>query len=322
MKRRAFITGLGAAALPFVARAQPAMPTIAIFNAGKASTQVKNLAAFREGLKDAGFVEGQNLTIAQHWAENRYDELPHMAEQVVAKKPAVIVSNSLAAVRAKAVTGIIPIVFTTGSDPVRDGLVESFSRPGGNVTGVVFVTGTLGAKRLELLRQFVPNIRTIGILIYPGTTETEAERSDVLAAAHAVGIKADFFDIKQTADFDTAFAAMTSRGTHALFVGAGGFLFNNRERIVALATRDKIPAMYSNREFTDAGGLTSYGTSFPDAFHQAGRYAGRILKGEKPRELPVVQSSKFEFVINLKTAKALGLEIHPQLLATADEVIE
>jgi putative ABC transport system substrate-binding protein len=323
MQRREFFSLIGGAAvLPFAAHAQEKMPIIAIFNAGKASTQVKNLAALRDGLKQAGFLEGRNLAIEQHWAENQYDRLPQMAEQVVAQKPAVIVSNSLAAVRATAITRTIPIVFTTGSDPVRDGLVESLSRPGANVTGVVFVTGTLGAKRLELLGQFVPNIRTIAMLVYPGAAETEAERSDVLAAAHAVGVKVEFFEAKQLGDFDTAFAGMAARGTSALLVGAGGFLFNGRDRIVALATREKMPAMYSNREFAEAGGLISYGTSFPEAFHQAGQYVARILKGEKPSELPVIQSSKFELVINLKTAKTHGLEFHPQLLATADEVIE
>lgn len=324
MRRRQFIAFLGGAiaAWPLDASGQRKMRTMAVFNSGKPSAQTKNLAAFRDGLKEAGFVEERDVAIRFYWAENQYNRLPDIAAKVVAGSPDVIVSNTLAAVRAKAATGTIPIVFTTGSDPVRDGLVESFSHPGANVTGVVFVTGTLGAKRLEMLQQFVPSITTVGMLVYPKTSETEAERADVLVAAHSSGIKVDVFEVKETEELDAAFSGMAARGTSALLVGAGPFLFNNRVRVVELATLHKIPAMYSLREFADAGGLISYGTSFPDAYHQAGQYAGRILKGEKPRDLPVIQSSKFELVINLKTAKALGIVFHPQLIATADEVIE
>jgi putative ABC transport system substrate-binding protein len=298
------------------------MPVIGLFNSGRPSAQVKNLAAFRQGLREGGFVEGQNVAIEFRWGENQFDRLAVLAAEVVARRPAVIVSNTLAALQAKAATATIPIVFTTGSDPVRDGLVTSLSRPGGNVTGVVFIAGTVGAKRLGLLRQLVPNATTIAMLVYPNTTETESERNDVQAAARAMGRQIDFLDVRSTGDIEAVFATLASRGTGALLVGTGPFLFNNRGLLVALAGRHAIPAMHSQREVVEAGGLMSYGASLPDAFHQAGLYAGRVLKGEKPGDLPVVQSSKFEFVINLNTAKALGLEFHPQLLATADEVIE
>jgi putative ABC transport system substrate-binding protein len=196
------------------------------------------------------------------------------------------------------------------------------SRPGGNVTGVVFISGTLGAKRLELLRQFVPKANSIAMVVFPNTPETEAERNDVQAAAQAMGRQVSFLDVRSADDIETAFATLTSRRTDAVLVGTGPFMFNNRGLLVALAGRHAIPAMYTNREYAEAGGLMGYGASLPDAFHQAGLYAGRILKGEKPADLPVIQSSKFDLVINLNTARALGLEFHPQLLATADEVIE
>jgi putative ABC transport system substrate-binding protein len=325
MRRRAFLGVLGGAAAvwPLVARAQQtAMPIISIFNSGNLATNAKNLTTFRQGLKEAGFVEGQNVAIEIHWAENQFDRLPALATEVAARRPAVIVSNTLAALRLKAATSTIPIVFTTGSDPVRDGLVTSMSRPGGNITGAVFVTGILGAKRVELLRQFVPNATKIAMLIYPGTPETEAERKDVQAGAQRIGRQVDFFEVRSAGDVETAFATFASRRVDALLIGTGPFMANNRGLLVALASRHAIPAMYANIESVEIGGLMGYGASLPDAYHQAGLYTGRILKGEKPGDLPVVQSSKFQFVINLNAAKALGLEFHPQLLATADEVIE
>jgi len=298
------------------------MPVIGYFNSGAASTQTNNLAAFRQGLKEAGFVEGQNVAVEFHWAENQFDRLPAMVADVVRRAPAVIVANGLAAIQAKAAVTTIPIVFTTGSDPVRDGLVSSLSRPGGNVTGVGFIAGTVGAKRLELLRQLVPKATTIAMLAFPNTPETEAERREVQAAAAAMGMTLFVVDVNSARDLEPTFATLGPRGAGALLVGTGPFTFNNREQIVSLAASHAIPAMYSTREHAAAGGLMSYGASITDAFRQVGVTAGRVLKGEKPADIPVMQSTKFEFVINLKTAKALGLEFHPQLLATADEVIE
>ena len=323
MRRREFITLIGGAAvaLPCVVRAQQ-LPTIAFFNSGAPSTQGKNLAAFRNALKEAGLIEGQNVAIEFVWAENRFDGLETLAAEVVARRPSVIVSNTLAAIRAKSSTTTIPIVFTTGSDPVRDGLVTSLNRPGGNVTGVVFISGTVGSKRLELLRKLVPKAGIIAMLVNPGTSETDAERADVQAAAQAAGQQIRIVEIRNTTEIETAVAAAVAAGAGALLIGAGTFWFNSRVPIVELAARHAIPAMYATREPVEAGGLMSYGASIPEAFHQAGLYAGRILKGEKPGDLPVVQSAKFDFMINLKTAKTLGLQFHPQLLATVDEVIE
>jgi putative tryptophan/tyrosine transport system substrate-binding protein len=324
MKRRGFIGFLGGAAVswPLGARAQQAKPVIWFFNSGKSSAQKNNLAAFRQGLKAAGFTEDENVVIQFRWGENQFDRLPALASEVIASRPAIIVSNTLAALQAKTATTTIPIVFTTGSDPVRDGLVTSLNQPGGNVTGVVFIAGALGAKRLELLRQFIPTATTITMLIYPNSSETEAERRDVQAAAQAIGQTVTFLDIGSVGDIKAAFATLTSLSARALLVGTGPFLFNNLELIVALAARHAIPTMYSQREASEAGGLMSYGASLPDAFRQAGIYVGRILKGEKPADLPVMQSTKFEFVINLKTAKALNFEVPAKLLALADEVIE
>ena len=323
MRRREFIAFAGGAAvaLPCVVRAQQPRPLMVIFNSGTPSTQVKNLAAFRNGLKETGLVEGQNVAVEFVWAENRFDGLEALAAEVVARRPAVIVSNTLAAIRAKSSTATIPIVFTTGSDPVRDGLVTSLNRPGGNVTGVVFISGTLGGKRLELLRQFVPKAGTIAMLVYPGIAETDAERAEVQAAAQALGQHIRFVEVRNAADIEMAVAAAAA-GAGALLIGTGPFMFNNHVRIVESVARHAIPAMYTTRESAEAGGLMSYGASITDAFQQAGRYAGRILKGEKPGDLPVIRSVRLEFLINLKTAKRLGLQFHPQLLATVDEVIE
>ena len=234
----------------------------------------------------------------------------------------MIVSNTLAALRIKAATATIPIVFTTGSDPIRDGLVTSVSRPGGNMTGVVFITSVLGAKRLELLSQLVPKATNIAMLVYPGTPETDAERKEVEAAAQVVGRQVDFLEVRSTGDVETAFATLASHQADALLIGTGTFMGNARGLLVALAARHAMPTMYANLESVEAGGLMGYGASMPDAYHQAGLYTGRILKGEKAGDLPVMQSTKFRFAINLNAAKALGLEFHPQLLATADEVIE
>jgi putative ABC transport system substrate-binding protein len=323
MRRREFITLFTGAAVawPLAARAQH-RPMIGYFNSGTPSTQVKNLAAFHRGLNEAGFIEGQNVAIEFTWGENHFDRLQTLATDVVARHPAVIVSNTLAALRAKAATSTIPIVFTTGDDPVRGGLVTSLSRPGGNVTGVTFISGTVGAKRFALLRQLVPKATTIALLAYPGTPETEAERAEINAAAQAVGQQIRVIEIRSTSEIEGAVAAAVSSGAGALLIGTGPFTFSNLMKIVQSISNHAIPAMYSVREGPDAGGLMSYGASISDAFHQVGLYVGRILKGENPRDLPVLQSNKIELIINLKTAKLLGLEFHPQLLAIADEVIE
>jgi ABC-type uncharacterized transport system substrate-binding protein len=324
MRRRDFIgLAAGAAAWPSTAPAQPAaVPVINVFNSGNQATNAKNLTAFRQGLKETGFVDGQNVAIELRWAENQFDRLAEFANEVIARKPAVIVSNTLAALRLKAATTSIPIVFTTGSDPVRDGLVTSMSRPGGNITGVVFITATLGSKRLELLRQLVPKANRIGMLVHPGTPETDAERKDVLAAAQAIGRPLEVLEVRSPGDVEAAFATLASRQVDALLIGTGTFTGSVRGLLVALAARHAIPTMYANLDSVQAGGLMAYAASMPDAYHQAAHYTGRILKGEKPGDLPVVQSSKFQFVINLNAAEVLGLEFHPQLLAIADEVIE
>jgi putative tryptophan/tyrosine transport system substrate-binding protein len=325
MRRREFITLLGgtAAAWPFAARAQqPTMPVVGFLRSATLADVPHWVAAFRQGLKEAGFVEGQNVAIEFRSADNQLDRLPALVADLIRQPVAIIVGNTDAALAAKAATTTVPIVFASGSDPVRDGLVASLNRPGGNVTGLVYFSAVLGAKRLELLRQLVPGATTIAVLVNPNTPLTEAERKDVQAAAQAIGQQLIIFDISSDRDIETAFAAFVQRGAGALLVGTGGFLNSNRERIAAVANRHALPASYSQREGVVAGGLMSYGPSISDAYRQAGIYSGRILNGEKPADLPVIRSTKFELVLNLKTAKALGLTIPPSLLVAADEVIE
>ena len=325
MRRREFITLLGgtAAAWPFAARAQqPTMPVVGFLRSATLADVPHWVAAFRQGLKEAGFVEGQNVAIEFRSADNQLDRLPALVADLIRQPVAVIVGNTDAALAAKAATTTVPIVFASGSDPVRDGLVASLNRPGGNVTGLVYFAAVLGAKRLELLRQLVPRATTIAVLVNPNTPLTEAERKDVQTAAQAIGQQLIIIDISSDRDIETAFAAFVQRGAGALLVGTGGFLNSNRERIAAVANRHALPASYSQREGVVAGGLMSYGPSISDAYRQAGIYSGRILNGEKPADLPVIRSTKFELVLNLKTAKALGLTIPPSLLVAADEVIE
>jgi putative tryptophan/tyrosine transport system substrate-binding protein len=325
MRRREFITLIGgaAAAWPLAARAQEAaMPVVGFLHSGGLGTRRDQITAFHRGLNEAGYVEGKNVTIEYRSAEDRVDRLPAIVAELVGRQVAVIVANSIAAFAAKAATMTVPIVFASGVDPVRQGLVASFNRPGGNVTGVHFFAGVLGSKRLELLRQLVPKTTSIAVIVNPNTTETEAERSDVQAAAQAIGQQLIVLDVSSDRDIEAVFATLVQRGAGALFVGAGPFLVSRRERLVALATQHTIPAIYPLREFAAEGGLMSYGASITDAYRQAGIYAARILKGEKPADLPVIQSTKFEFVINLKTAKMLGLEVPDRVLALADEVIE
>jgi putative tryptophan/tyrosine transport system substrate-binding protein len=324
LKRREFITLLGgAAAWPLAARAQqPALPVIGFLRSTSLASSVPLVAAFRQGLTAAGFNEGQNVAIEYRFADNQLERLPGLVTELIRLPVEVIVANVNAALTAKAATTTVPIVFATGSDPVVDGLVASLNRPGGNVTGVSFVSGLLGAKRLEMLRQLIPSAATMAMLVETDTLEARIERRDVELAAQALGLQLIIAPVSSEGEFDGAFTSIVGRGAKALLVGTGPFLTSNRERVVALAARHAIPAIYALREFVVVGGLMSYGASIAEAYRQAGIYAGRVLKGEKPADLPVMQSTKFELVINLKTAKAIGLDVPPIMLTRADEAIE
>jgi ABC-type uncharacterized transport system substrate-binding protein len=324
MTRRAFISLLGgaAAAWPLAARAQqPAMPVIGFLRSTSLAVSTPMVTGFRQGLTAAGFTEGQNVAIEYRYADSHRERLPGLVAELIRLPVAVIVANNVAALPAKAATTTVPIVFATGSDPVVEGLVAGLNRPGGNVTGVSFVSGLLGPKRLEMLHQLVPTA-TIAMLVGTDTLEARIERRDVELATQALGQQLIVAPVNSEGEIDGAFTSIVERGAKALLVGTGPLLTSNRGRVVALAARHAIPAIYALREFAEAGGLMSYGASLIEAYRQAGIYAGRVLKGEKPADLPVMQSTKFELVINLKTAKALGITVPDKLLVAADEVIE
>jgi ABC-type uncharacterized transport system substrate-binding protein len=324
MTRRAFISLLGgaAAAWPLAARAQqPAMPVIGFLRSTSLAVSTPMVTGFRQGLTAAGFTEGQNVAIEYRYADSHRERLPGLVAELIRLPVAVIVANNVAALAAKAATTTVPIVFATGSDPVVEGLVAGLNRPGGNVTGVSFVSGLLGPKRLEMLHQLVPTA-TIAMLVGTDTLEARIERRDVELATQALGQQLIVAPVNSEGEIDGAFTSIVERGAKALLVGTGPLLTSNRGRVVALAARHAIPAIYALREFAEAGGLMSYGASLIEAYRQAGIYAGRVLKGEKPADLPVMQSTKFELVINLKTAKALGITVPDKLLVAADEVIE
>jgi len=322
IRRRELIAALGAAAWPLVVHAQQPMPVIGFLRSASLADAAHLVAGFRNGLKEAGFVDGQNVAVEYRSADDHPDRLPVLVTDLISRKVAVIVGNTNAAMAAKAATATVPIVFASGSDPVTDGLVVSLNRPGGNVTGVTFLAGELGTKRLELLRELAPKATKFAVLLNLDSPEAVAEQRDVQAAAQAINQQLAILDVRNEKEIETAFATFAQRGADALFCGTGAFLHSHREQIVALAARYALPAIYVLREFAAAGGLMSYGTSITEAYRQAGMYAGRILKGERPADLPVIQSTKFELLINLKTARAFGLKIPANLLALTDEVIE
>jgi putative ABC transport system substrate-binding protein len=328
MKRREFIALLGgaAAAWPLAARAQQlAAPVIGYLSGASAWEFAHLAAAFRRGLNETGYVEHRNVGIEYRWAEGRYERLPALADELVRRPVTVIAATggAAAALAAKAATTTIPIVFSTGGfDPVEMGLVASFNRPGGNVTGVYSLAATLEPKRLGLLRELVPTDATIAVLMNPTNPNTESQVKITSEAARSVGQQIHFLNASTERDLDAAFATMAQLRLGALLVGPDPFFYSRRDHIVALAARYAIPAIYEERSFAVAGGLVSYGTSFTDAYRHVGVYTAKILKGDKPADLPVFGLTRFEFVINLKTAKALGLDVPAKLLALTDEVIE
>jgi putative tryptophan/tyrosine transport system substrate-binding protein len=328
VKRREFITLLGGAAAtwPLMARAQQAaMPVVGFINAGTSDASARLAAAFRKGLSETGYVEDQNVTVEYHWLEGKYDRLPSLMADLVRRRVTVIATpgSNPAALAAKAATTTIPIVFGVGEDPVKLGMVASLARPGGNATGINYFTTELAAKRLGLLHELVPKAVRIAVLVNPANAPSaEATLRDVPEAARAIGLQIQVLNASTSREIEAAFATLLRDRADALYIGPDGFFGTRRVQFATLAMRHVIPTAYAIREFPEVGGLMSYGTDRLDMFRRVGVYTGQVLKGAKPAELPVSQSTKFEFVVNLQTARALGLEVPPQLLASVDEVIE
>jgi putative ABC transport system substrate-binding protein len=327
MRRREFMTLIGgaAAAWPLAAHGQQrSMPLIAFLNSQSAAPFAHMLGGFRRGLRDAGFIEGQNIAIEYRWAEGQYDRLPALANDLIRQHPAVLVATGgePVALAAKDATQAIPIVFIIGGDPVRQRLVATMNCPGGNVTGLTLLTTELEGKRLGLLQELVPHARSIAVLINPDFPPAERQRQDVLEAAARVGLRATTLLAKSERDFGPAFAALIEQRADAVIVCADPLFNSRRDRLVALAGQHNVPAMYEFREYVVAGGLVSYGVNIVELYREAAQYTAKILRGAKPSDLPVVQPTKFDFVINQKTAKALGLDVPDKMIALADEVIE
>jgi putative ABC transport system substrate-binding protein len=329
MRRRDFITLLGstvaAVAWPLTARAQqPALPMVAFIREGSADASARFAAAFRKGLNETGYVEGQNVTVGYHWLEGQYDRLPALMADLVRRQLAVIATiGNVTTLAAKAATATIPIVFGVGDDPVKLGLVASLARPGGNATGINFFVQEVVAKRLRLLHELVPKAVRVAVLVNPrNASAAESTLRGVQEAAPAIGLQTQILNASTISEIDAAFATLARERPDALFVAGDAFFLDRRVQFATLTARDRIPAAYSVREPVAAGGLMSYGPDIADAFRQVGVYTGSILKGAKPAELPVLQSTKFEFVINLQTARALGIEVPPAVFSVADEVIE
>jgi len=328
IRRRKFLATLGgaAAALPFAARAQQAaMPVVGFINAGTSDASARLAAAFRKGLSETGYVEDQNVAVEYHWLEGKYDRLPSLMADLVRRRVAVIATpgSNPAALAAKAATTTIPIVFGVGADPVKLGLVASLARPGGNATGINFFTTELVAKRLGLLHELVPKAVRIAVLVNPANAPSaETTLRDVPEAARAIGLQIQVLNASTSREIEAAFVSLVRDRADALYIGPDGFFGIRRVQFATLAMRHVIPTAFSIREFPEVGGLMSYGSDRLDMFRRVGVYTGQVLKGAKPADLPVSQSTKFEFVVNLQTARALGLEVPPQLLASVDEVIE